>query len=139
MARDKLDIMHVAATLTQAAMSGRGGQATPVPIDPTNQDPTQRNLTLETWEVFRAFYAGVEGALADDKNWTPPTPSTTAPTVPTAIASILAQPAIQSAIASAPALAPLVTALKGIGVAIASAAPVAVPANPGAAPVAASS
>lgn len=130
----KLEIMHVAATLTTAAMAARGGSAAgTIPIDPTNQEGQQRGLNLETWEVFRAFYAAVEGAFADDKNWLPPPASPTAAlVVPSSITAILSQPAIAGAIASNPTLAPLVTLLKGLGVAIAPPTPAAPLPNPGA-------
>jgi len=131
MSQDKQSVMYIAATLTQAALSGRGGSGTPFPVDPTNQDPQQRALTLETWEIFRAFYAGVEGALADDTNWAPPKGSA-APTVPPAITAVLAQPAIASAIAGSPALAPLATILKAAGLLAAVVAPATPLPNPGA-------
>ena len=58
---EKVLAMFVAAQLTQAAMSGSGGAATP---DPELKDPATRARNLMTWEIFRVFYRAVVGALA---------------------------------------------------------------------------
>jgi hypothetical protein len=134
--------MHIAAILTQAAMArAAGGTGAPViPIDPTNQEPQQRGITLEVWEVFRAFYVALDGALADDTNWVPPTGGSSGPAIPPKIIAALSSPAVLAALAAAisgnPALGVLPGIIKDIGLvlpAIAATPVVPVPA-PGAAP-----
>ena len=136
---NKIELMQAAATLTQAAMAGRGAPATPVPIDATMQEVMQRNLNLETWEVFRAFYTALDGAVADDTNWIPPPAGSPAgPAIPSVIVSTLSSPTVQTALAAAvaadPRLGVLPGLLKGFGIvlpAVAPAAATAPPPNPG--------
>jgi hypothetical protein len=68
---EKLFCMQVAAQLTVAAASGIGA-GTARPISPDLQDPNQRAVNLEVWEMFRAFYSAVTQALADNTSWPAP-------------------------------------------------------------------
>jgi hypothetical protein len=99
---EKLFCMQVAAQLTIAASSGIGVGMTR-PVDPTLQDPTQRAVDLEVWEIFRAFYAAITQALVDNTSW--PTPKIAQGTVvPDIITSAItaAMPNLSSILTSGP-------------------------------------
>ncbi len=86
MSAEKLDTMHVAALLTIAAASGLGGNIN-IPIDPTLQEPNQRNKNLEVWEIFRAYQTAIVKALADT-SWPAP-PAGSLSSVPSAVSNIV--------------------------------------------------
>lgn len=110
----KAAAMKVAAQLTMAATEGLGsGTGSPRVVDPTLADPVQRAINLEVWEIFRAFYAGIVGAAADDTDWVPPTEASGGKSlVPSGLASALTQPAILSALTGNPILAPFLAELQ---------------------------
>lgn len=101
---EKLFCMQVAAQLTVAACNGIGsGLSGGRPIDPTLQDPNQRAVNLEVWEIFRAFYSAITQALADNTSW--PAPAVATGTVAPSIISTgisAALPAIAGALGSGP-------------------------------------
>jgi hypothetical protein len=115
---EKAAIFKTAAQLTIAAMAARGTPLSgPLPIDPLNQEPGQRNINLQTWEVFRAFYLGLSAAADDETNFKSPTPAsaTRTPILPTAINAALQLPSVSSALSGNAALAPLVAAFAQMG------------------------
>ncbi len=74
---EKLFCMQVAAQLTVAACNGIGsGLSGGRPIDATLQDPNQRAVNLEVWEIFRAYYSAITQALADNTSWPAPAVAT---------------------------------------------------------------
>lgn len=88
----KTECMKIAATLAASVVSNLPDTLT---LDPDVKSQDVKAENLFAWEVFRIFYAGVKGAMEDDKNWPRPNVSTAA--VPnldsTKIASLLAGPA----------------------------------------------
>jgi hypothetical protein len=132
---EKASAMRTAALLTVAACAARGLPFTgALVIDPTNQDPAQRNLNLQVWEIFRGFYLGLNAAVADDTDW--PSPPSATKALPSPIAAAVQLPAVAQAIAGNAALSPLLTALTGLGVKLVTQAVAQVPAPgvPAAAP-----
>jgi hypothetical protein len=111
---EKVFCMQVAAMLTQAACNGLGAGSNR-PIDPTLQDPTQRACNLEVWEIFRAYYAAVTQALADNADWPAPTVAQ-GTTVPSVISAGLtaAAPAISAALGGGPLGSILQSVLKAL-------------------------
>jgi hypothetical protein len=61
--------MNIAATLTQAACDGVGGN---LPVSADLSDNNVRAKNLQVWETFRVFYAAVVAAEADAKDWPHP-------------------------------------------------------------------
>jgi hypothetical protein len=66
---DKIQVMKVAAKLTSGVMSNLPDT---MALDPTIQDPGVRTSALVAWEIFRIFYHGALGALADNASWPAP-------------------------------------------------------------------
>ena len=111
---EKVFCMQVAAMLTQAACNGLGAGSNR-PIDQTLQDPTQRACNLEVWEIFRAYYAAVTQALADNADWPAPTVAQ-GTTIPSVISAGLtaAAPAISAALGGGPLGSILQSVLKAL-------------------------
>jgi len=99
---EKLFCMQIAAQLTVAACNGIA-TGTTRPVDPTLQDPNQRAVNLEVWEIFRAYYSAVTQALADTQSWVAPKMAQ-GNVVPSIITDALqaALPALSPALASGP-------------------------------------
>jgi hypothetical protein len=111
---EKLFCMQVAAQLTVAAANGIGA-GTARAIDPTLQDPNQRAVDLEVWEIFRAYYAAITQALADNTSW--PAPKIAAGSVVPGIltdAITAALPALSAALTSGPLGTIINTLLKAL-------------------------
>jgi len=106
MSLEKLLVMNIAATLTQAAIGGQGSKLQV--IDETIQDPSLRKLNLEDFEEFRIFYAAVKGALEDETSWPSPKISSGS-LVPSAVQA--AVPTIVSALAPLAAGNPFLAAV----------------------------
>jgi hypothetical protein len=111
---EKLFCMQVAAQLTVAAAGGIGAGSTR-PVDPTLQDPTQRAVDLEVWEIFRAYYYAVTQALADTASWPAPKIAQ-GNVVPDIITSAIqsALPALSPALMSGPLGAIINTLVKAL-------------------------
>ena len=111
---EKVFCMQVAAQLTVAACNGIGsGLSGGRPIDAALQDPNQRAINLEVWEIFRAYYSAITQALTDSTSWpAPAVPQGTA--VPDIISSGIsaALPALASALGAGPLGAMLQSVLK---------------------------
>ena len=117
----KSDAMMIAALLTVAACAARGTPANgALSIDPLNNDPNQRNLDLQTWEIFRAFYFGVVGASSDEKDFPSPPAPAKSPSLPSGIAAALQLPSVASGLAGNTTFGPLVTALANAGIQLAA-------------------
>jgi hypothetical protein len=110
---EKLAVLQISSNLTLAAMIRAGGEGPGVvPVDPTNQDPQQRAIDLDVWDVNRAYYQGVVGILKDDVNWPPPPVVTNPTNGPNgALGAVLADPAVSAFIAASPQLAKLAAIL----------------------------
>jgi hypothetical protein len=116
---EKAVAMKVAADLTVAACAARGIPVGAMVIDPTNQDPVQRNLDLQVWEIYRSYYLGVVAAAGDDVDFPPPASPPTARSanaLPGPVAQAIQLPAVSAALSANSALTPLLTALAGVGV-----------------------
>jgi hypothetical protein len=110
---EKLFCMQVAAQLTVAACSGLG--APTKTVDPTLQDPNQRAVDLEVWEIFRSYYVACTQVLADETSWPTPTiqqGSVVPSIITTAIQAAL--PALSPALTSGPLGSVFNTLLKAL-------------------------
>ena len=118
MTGEKAAALKIAADLTVAASAGLA--TVNRTVDPSLQDPVQRAINLEVWEIFRAYYAAVVGACNDDTDWAPPTKAaaTASPAANTpilnALRDVLQLPAVAGALNNTSALSPLLTALQSL-------------------------